>query len=113
MANTTQRGMEGENRATDFFVSLGYEVVARNYRYLKSEIDLIVRKNNLLVFVEVKLRTSVKFGFPEQSVNPRKRTKILEGAAHYLEATQWQGQVRYDIVAIHGSAITHFEDAFY
>jgi putative endonuclease len=113
MLNKTEIGREGEAKAEMFLIDKGYTIIARNYRYKRSEIDLIVLKENWLVFVEVKLRTSKAFGFPEESVNATKRKKILEGAAQYLQETNWQGNVRYDIVAIHKNEIEHFEDAFY
>jgi putative endonuclease len=113
MAVHTELGQQGERKAEEFLLQKGYAIIARNYRYKRSEIDLIVQKENWLVFVEVKLRTSKAFGFPEESVNAAKRKKILEGAAQYLHETNWTGNVRYDIVAIHNNEIEHFEDAFY
>ena len=113
MATHLERGQQGELQAEEFLQQKGYTIIARNYRYKRSEIDLIVQKENWLVFVEVKLRTSKAFGFPEESVNAAKRKKILEGAAQYLHEKNWTGNVRYDIVAIHKNEIEHFEDAFY
>lgn len=113
MTSKTEIGKRGEAQAENFLTTKGYTVIARNYRYKRSEIDLIVQKENWLVFVEVKMRSSSAFGFPEEAVNARKRKKILEGAAHYLTEINWQGNVRYDIVAIHEKHIEHFEDAFY
>jgi putative endonuclease len=113
MINKTERGKEGEATAEKFLTDKGYTIIARNYRYKRSEIDLIVQKENWLVFVEVKMRTSKAFGFPEASVNAAKRKKILEGAAQYLHESNWAGNVRYDIVAIANKEIEHFEDAFY
>jgi putative endonuclease len=111
--NTTNIGKQGEAQAELYLQDKGYTVVARNYRYKRAEIDLIVQRERWLVFVEVKLRHSSAFGFPEESVQTAKRKKILEGAAHYLHENNWQGNVRYDIIAIHGNEIEHFEDAFY
>ena len=113
MYNKTEIGKQAEAQAEKFLIEKGYTIIARNYRYKRSEIDLIVQKENWLVFVEVKMRTSRAFGFPEESVKEVKRKKILEGAAQYLQETNWQGNVRYDIVAIHQLEIEHFEDAFY
>jgi putative endonuclease len=113
MFNKTEIGKQGEIKAENFLIEKGYIIIARNYRYKRSEIDLIVQKENCLVFVEVKMRSSKTFGFPEESVKEAKRKKILEGAAQYLHETNWQGNVRYDIVAIHQNKIEHFEDAFY
>jgi putative endonuclease len=113
MTSKTEIGKQGETRAEEFLQQKGYTIIARNYRYKRSEIDLIVQKENWLIFVEVKMRSSKAFGFPEESVKEAKRKKILEGAAQYLQETNWPGNVRYDIVAIHQQEIEHFEDAFY
>ena len=113
MTDKIKKGKDGETRAENFLKEKGYEIVVRNYRFRRSEIDLIVRKENWLVFVEVKMRSSSAFGHPEQSVNSAKRKKVMEGAAQYLTETNRQGNVRYDIVAIGRREIVHFEDAFY
>ena len=103
--------------AAEYLVSKGYEIVIRNYRFKHSEIDLIVRKNDWLVFVEVKTRSSQTFGHPEEFVDDQKERKILEGAEQYIFENDWQGNVRYDIVAVllkgEPPEILHLEDAFY
>lgn len=116
MTSKIKRGQKGEAQAADYLVAQGYEVVARNFRHKRAEIDLIVKKENWLVFVEVKARSSVAFGHPEEFVDARKRTNILAAAAHYLEETNWSGHVRYDVVAVTWKpklAIAHLADAFY
>ena len=117
MVDKIKRGIEGERAAADFLVAKGFEIVQRNFRYKRSEIDLIVKKDNWLIFVEVKWRSSTRFGNPEEFVDLKKEKKILEGAAHYLHETNWNGNVRYDIVAISSigreTEILHIEDAFY
>jgi len=117
MVDKIKRGTEGEQAAAEFLMAKGFTVIQRNYRHKRSEIDLIVKKENWLIFVEVKLRSSTQFGHPEEFVDLRKEKKILEGAAHYLQESKWDGNVRYDIVAVSsnhvGIEILHIEDAFY
>ncbi|MBY0435438.1 MAG: YraN family protein [Cyclobacteriaceae bacterium] len=117
MSDKIKRGNEGESLAATFLEKKGFTVRERNYRHKKSEIDLIVVKGNWLVFVEVKARTSTAFGFPEEFVDYKKKKKVLEGALHYMTEIDWQGNVRYDIVAITWvegvPEIHHIEDAFY
>jgi putative endonuclease len=113
MSDKIDKGKVGEAKAENFLKEKGYEIVARNYRFKRSEIDLIVTKENWLVFVEVKMRSSSAFGHPEESVNKAKRKKIMEGAGQYLIDSNWSGNVRYDIVAIYREEVVHFEDAFY
>jgi putative endonuclease len=113
MTDKIKKGKEGEARAERFLVTKGFEIVARNYRYKRSEIDLIVKKDDWLVFVEVRMRNSSAFGYPEQTISAAKQKKVMEGAAQYLDESNWKGNVRYDVVAITKKEITHFEDAFY
>ncbi|MCY7351140.1 MAG: YraN family protein [Cytophagaceae bacterium] len=110
-------GRRGEEIAAEWLVRKGYEVVARNYRAGRGEIDLIVRKDALLVFVEVKTRTNLAFGMPEQSVSARKAALITKAAEEYTFAADWQGNIRFDIIAVvtgrNPVQVEHFEDAFY
>ena len=113
MTDRIQKGKAGESMAERYLAKKGFKIIARNYRYKRSEIDLIAQKEDWLVFVEVRMRSSAAFGYPEQTISAAKRKKIMEGAAHYLEETQWSGNVRYDVIAIEKNDVTHFEDAFY
>jgi putative endonuclease len=83
MTDKIKTGNQGEEIAAEFLQQRGYEILARNYRYKHSEIDLIVRKNDIIVFVEVKTRSSSGFGEPEAFVGSKKAAKIFEGADQY------------------------------
>ncbi|TXH30984.1 MAG: YraN family protein [Cyclobacteriaceae bacterium] len=117
MNDKQQKGKEGEDLAAAFLQQAGYQIVERNYRYKRSEIDLIVRKAGWLVFVEVKMRSSDAFGYPEEFVDYQKAKNIVYGAEQYTYENKYEGNVRYDVIAIsmkHGRPeIRHFEDAFY
>lgn len=117
MSDKIQKGKEGEDLAAIFLKQAGYEILERNYRYRRSEIDLIVRKAGWLVFVEVKMRSSDAFGYPEEFVDYQKAKNIVYGAEQYTFENNYNGNVRYDVIAItmrHGVPdIKHFEDAFY
>ena len=110
-------GQQGEEMAAKMYQEKGFEIVQRNFRSGKAEIDLIVKKGNLMIFVEVKTRTSVAFGMPEEDVTSRKAKLIVNAAEQYTYDHNWQSNVRFDIVAIiitrDNTEITHFEDAFY
>ncbi|HEX8350507.1 MAG TPA: YraN family protein [Hymenobacter sp.] len=113
-----QLGNAGEAAAVDYFLAHGFEIASRNYRYRRAEVDLIVRRTTqLLVFVEVKTRSTVKFGYPEEFVTERKRHLFRLAAEQYQEETNWQGDIRFDILALTqmaaGFRIEHFEDAFW
>jgi putative endonuclease len=114
MSDKIKTGNKGENLAADFLIRKGFQVVAKNYRYSRGEIDLIVQQNDWLIFVEVKTRSSSQFGEPEEFVDVAKATKIFEAAEGYIFSNNWLGHVRFDVVSVKLGAdieITHFEDA--
>ncbi|MFC6222015.1 YraN family protein [Hymenobacter artigasi] len=111
-------GQAGETAAADHFLALGYEVLARGYRHGRAEVDLVLRRGTeLLVFAEVKTRSSGQFGSPETFVSARKKELFRLAASHLQEELDWRGDIRFDIVALtllsRGFRIEHFEDAFY
>ncbi|WP_133274295.1 YraN family protein [Hymenobacter radiodurans] len=111
-------GHAGEAAAADFFLKQGYTVAHQNYRYRRAEVDLIVQRSTaLLVFVEVKTRSSSQYGYPEEFVTERKRQLFRLAADQYQEEVDWRGDIRFDILALtqltDGFRIEHFEDAFY
>jgi putative endonuclease len=117
VSDKIKKGKEGEEMAARFLIEKGFEIVERNYRYKRSEIDLIVKKDKWLVFVEVKLRSSDLYGYPEDFVDYKKAKNIIDGAEQYTYDNNWQGNVRYDIVSIRllkdKTEIIQIEDAFY
>ncbi len=111
-------GQAGETATAEHFLALGYEVLARSYRYGRAEVDLVLRRGTeLLVFVEVKTRSSGQFGSPETFVSARKKELFRLAATHLQEELDWRGDIRFDIVALtllaKGFRLEHFEDAFY
>ncbi|TGE26351.1 YraN family protein [Hymenobacter metallicola] len=113
-----QLGQAGEAAAAAFLTSLGYVVVRQSYRYRRAEVDLIVQRGReLLVFVEVKTRSSTQYGFPEEFVTERKRQLFRMAAEQYQHEVNWPGDIRFDILALSqtstGFRVEHFEDAFY
>lgn len=117
MPNNTQIGKNGEDIAADFILKLGYEIVLRNYRKGRFEIDLIAKDNNRLVFIEVKLRKSNKYGFPEEAVTQTKIEQIKSAAESYIFEIDWKFDIRFDIISITSSLknspeIVHLMDAF-
>lgn len=95
----------------------GYKILERNYRHGKSEIDLIAKGEGLLIFIEVKTRSSNSFGYPEDFVSKSQQEAIIRAANHYVEESGWKGDIRFDIVAIVVKQtvmqIEHLKDAFY
>ena len=101
MGNKRARGMKGEKLAADYLQSKGYEIVTRNYRCSLGEIDLIARREGMLVFVEVRSRWSGSFGPPEQSISDRNMNRLIDLANYYL-STELRREVpcRFDFIGI-------------
>ena len=95
-------------------MSLG---IFATYRFKRAEIDLIVHVGDLLLFVEVKARSSLYFGYPESFVRHAKCLLYQKAANEYIQNCDWEGDVRFDIVSVYKKnnrwSITHFKDAFY
>lgn len=107
-------GKEGEEQAVEYLEKKGYEIIARNYRYKRGEIDIVARLADCMMFVEVKTRTSTDFGEPESFVTPRQQEIIIATANEFIFQRHWQQSIRFDIIAIVPDVeIQHFEDAFY
>ena len=111
-------GQAGETAAAKHLLDQGYELLARGYRYRRAEVDLVLRRGTeLLVFVEVKTRSSGQFGTPETFVSERKKELFRLAATHLQEELDWRGDIRFDIIALtalsQGFRLEHFEDAFY
>ena len=114
MSDKIKTGNKGEKLAAEFLQQKGFEVVARNYRFKKAEIDLIVKRENWMIFVEVKTRSSTAFGEPEEFVDERKINHIFNAAEEYIFSTDWRGHIRFDIISVklgREVVIEHFEDA--
>jgi putative endonuclease len=109
-------GAWGEAVAAEYLSSLGYEVVARNVRTSYGEIDLIVRKPEQIIFVEVKARSSQEFGHPEEAVTASKQQHMLDAAQSYLQEHELEGDWRVDVISVlrhkgQPPEIVHFENA--
>ena len=116
MNHQKQTGQKGEDMAVAFLEDDGYTIQERNYRYKRAEIDIIAKKRNILIFVEVKSRRSNVFGYPESFVDEKQADRITEAAEEYMYQIKWQKNVRFDIISIEtgsGLKITHFKDAFH
>lgn len=115
---TRESGERGERIAARYLVRNGFQILATNYRFHRNEIDLIASGEGAIVFVEVKLRRSNRFGPPEAAVDARKRLAILACARGFLGEKRLRGRpCRFDVIAIRegdrGSPqINHIRDAF-
>ena len=83
--STKDKGNFGEDCAAKFLEDNGYKIVARNFRIRSAEIDIIAQLDKLIIFVEVKARSSIRHGLPSEAVNLRKQKKIIEAAGVFLQ----------------------------
>ncbi len=91
----------GETIAAEYLTGNGYVILERNFRTQYGEIDLIALDKEILVFVEVKTRTSRKFGYPEEAISPKKKEHLLASAQAYLQTHQeMERDWRIDVLAI-------------
>ncbi|MFA6981315.1 MAG: YraN family protein [Ignavibacteriaceae bacterium] len=116
-SSTKEKGKEGEDLAASFLVEKGFEIIERNYRYGKGEIDIVARDKDFLVFVEVKSRESLEYGKPEEAITKRKMSQIRKIAEAYLaEKNITDENIRFDVVAIlflgGETTINYYENAF-
>ena len=105
-------GKLGEVRAEQFLIGKGCEIWARNVGLRGSEIDLVVRDGNVIVFVEVKARTG-SFSLGREAVTAAKQRRISQGALYYMMKNGLMNrQARFDVIEIQGERVTHIENAF-
>jgi len=107
-------GRWGEQAAVEYLEKQGYTILERNFRAARGEVDIIARQDKVLVFVEVKARSSNRYGMPEYSVTPKKRMHIMSAAQEYTLAHPEFSTWRMDVVAVEGETgeakIVHFEN---
>lgn len=117
MAEHNITGTHGEALAGEFLQAHGYEVLERNWRHGRHELDIVARKGPELIVIEVKTRTSDIHGQPLEAVKTSKRSKILKAANAYVELTGCELGLRFDIISVimhpNKPYIHHIPDAFY
>jgi uncharacterized protein (TIGR00252 family) len=115
--NKRAKGKSFEEAAAKYLEQKGYRVLERNYHIRGGEIDLIASSSSILVFAEVKMRSSEKFGRPEEAVGRVKQQRIVKAAADYLTRNRLSNKdIRFDVIAVtparDGFEFNHLEDAF-
>jgi putative endonuclease len=117
MASHNELGKLGEELAVEYLQKEGYEILDTNWIFQKAEIDIIAQKENTLAIVEVKTRSSLEFGLPQDFVKPKKIQLLVKAVNEYVVSKNLELDVRFDIIAIHKEdksfVIEHLTDAFY
>ncbi|MCM4155189.1 YraN family protein [Gramella sp. AN32] len=117
MAEHNRLGKKGEKLAAEYLQLKEYEILEKNFRYQRAEIDLIARRGNILVAVEVKTRSTSEFGNPQDFVKPKQIQQQVKAMNFYVENNNLEVEVRFDILAIvqnkAGTKIEHIQDAYF
>lgn len=116
MSQHLKLGKRGEEIAAEFLLQNNYEIIQQNFKAQNYELDIIAKKDNILIFVEVKTRNNNYFGEPEESVNHKKEKHITKASELFMNNYDDFIDIRFDIIAIilqDGNVkIKHIEDAF-
>ncbi|MDR6921368.1 MULTISPECIES: YraN family protein [Chryseobacterium] len=117
MADHNEFGKKAEDLAVDYLLKNGYKILVRNFRFQKAEIDIIAEKEDLIVIVEVKARSTDAFMLPQEAVTKTKIKSIVSAANHYLEEFNKHNEVRFDIISVlpdenKNLIVEHIADAF-
>ncbi|MDO5978664.1 YraN family protein [Flavivirga spongiicola] len=117
MAKHNELGKKGEQLAVDFLLKNGYDIIERNYRFDKAEVDIMAKQKDILAIIEVKTRSTTDFGNPQDFVKPKQIQRLVKAVDHYVNENSLDVEVRFDIIAIvkekEGFNIEHLENAFY
>jgi putative endonuclease len=117
MAEHNELGKIGEELAVAFLQQNGYDILETNWTFQKAEIDIIAQKESVLAVIEVKTRSSVEYGLPQEFVKPKKIQLLVKAVNEYVLSHDLEVDVRFDIIAIHKEEnefkLEHIEDAFY
>ena len=118
MAKHLETGIRGEQLATEYLESKGYEILERNWRHSYAEVDIIAMDGDILVFVEVKTRSSDRFSKPEDAIDEKKEDFLASVASVYMEHIGHEWEIRFDFVSViipnKGQVrIRHLKDAFW
>lgn len=117
MADHNDLGKKGEAAAINYLKEQGYIIVETNWVFQKAEIDIIARQGNTLAIVEVKTRSTLNFGNPQDFVDPKKIKLLVKAVNAYVNQEHLDIEIRFDIIAIHKEGelfnIEHLKNAFY
>ena len=115
--DTTTIGRQGEEAAAVFLERAGYEILARNFRTPRGEIDIVAGTGQTVAFIEVKTRRTRRFGRPAAAVDYRKQQKIIQSARWFLRQRHLDGCLcRFDVIEVYHAGerwqIEHLTGAF-
>ena len=112
MKDKRAAGRDAEDVALARLRRRGLRLLERNYRTRRGEIDLVMRDGDTIVFVEVRYRGDASHGSAAETVDRRKRAKLIAAAQFYLQQKRWRHACRFDVVALQGERLEWLRDAF-
>jgi putative endonuclease len=112
--NHLSLGLRSEKEACNFLQTKGLKLISSNYHCPFGEIDIIMKEGDVLVFIEVRLRSHIIYGSALESIDSRKQQKLLKSATHYLQKHQLLDKIdcRFDVIGFSNSSIEWIKDAF-
>ena len=117
MAEHNELGKLGEKLAVEYLRNDGYKILETNWVFQKAEIDILAQKDDMLAVIEVKTRSSLDFGQPQDFVKPKKIQLLVKAVNEYIITNNLDINVRFDIIAVSrenaGFNVEHLTDAFY
>ncbi len=116
MAKHNELGKQGEKAAVEYLKKEGYTILDLNWRFNRKEVDIIARKEEFIVFVEVKTRSTTCYGAPEESVTLQKQKYLITAADAYLQRFDFEVEARFDVISIiqkrESFSLNHIKEAF-
>jgi putative endonuclease len=116
MARHNDLGKKGEDAAAEYLLKLGHQILERGYRFGRAEVDIISIEKNMVVFTEVKTRSSEYFGYPEDAVDKKKKKLLLHAAEEFVVSHKLDLAMRFDIISVlsenENLKIFHIPDVF-
>jgi putative endonuclease len=119
MKQSAKIGLKGEAIAIAYLRKQNHKILFQNWRHKHLEVDIISQTDTMIVFTEVKTRSNMDFGEPQQFVTKGKQQHLLRAANAYCYQFDYHGEIRFDIIAIFNDkenkedSVLHIEDAFY
>lgn len=113
--NNKQKGDLGENIACKYLLGKGAQILESNYKIKTGEIDIIIKLENEIVFVEVKSRSNIKYGYPSEAISYKKIKKIISTAKYYiLKNDLYNVPIRFDVIEVYlnENKVNHIVNAF-
>lgn len=116
MSKNLKIGKKGEVFSVEYLIHNGYEILEKNWRHKHKEVDIIARKGDTLIIVEVKTRKQHSLSEPFEAVDNKKQNLLIEAASTYIETNDIDEEVRFDIISViyaeNEYKLEHIKNAF-